>query len=129
MCFLSAYPDDIKEDWGDAPAELIKGAYPEKTSRRLRAEASKALQEIEEQGYVKINICGPTIAKAIEREPTVEGEDQPGSTVRPHWRRGHWRRQRCGEGLIRIDLTWIKPVIVNADQGVPVGGHLYQVPH
>jgi hypothetical protein len=36
--------------------------------------------------------------------------------VRPHWRRGHFRRIRYGEGLAESRLGWIQPVLVNAGE-------------
>lgn len=34
--------------------------------------------------------------------------------VRPHWRRGHFRRIRYGEQRSESRFGWIKPVLVNA---------------
>lgn len=36
--------------------------------------------------------------------------------VRPHWRRGRFRRIRYGEGLSKSRLGWIQPVLVNAGE-------------
>jgi hypothetical protein len=36
-----------------------------------------------------------------------------GSTRRPHWRRGHFRRQPCGRGRSSRKLIYVKPVYVN----------------
>ncbi len=35
---------------------------------------------------------------------------------RPHWRRGHFRRSRYGEGLSESRLGWIEPVLVTAQE-------------
>ena len=38
-----------------------------------------------------------------------------GTFKRPHFRRGHWRRQRKGKGLVDHQYIWIKPKLVNAE--------------
>ena len=45
----------------------------------------------------------PASPTAAERHP-----------MRPHWRRGHFRRIRYGEGFSASRLGWIRPVLVNA---------------
>lgn len=40
-------------------------------------------------------------------------EDGMGSPKRPHFRRGHIRNQRCGEGNNDTKKVWIEPVFVN----------------
>jgi hypothetical protein len=37
------------------------------------------------------------------------------STKKPHFRRGHWRRQRRGIGLTDHHYIWIKPKFINMD--------------
>ena len=49
-------------------------------------------------------------------------------TVRPHWRRGHFRCIRFGEGLAESRLGWIRPVLVNAAEAFgPVAAKGYEV--
>ncbi len=38
-----------------------------------------------------------------------------GAMKAPHWRRGHFRRQRVGSGRAKRRLVFVKPVLVNAD--------------
>ena len=51
--------------------------------------------------------------REVEGSTGGAADDAPGS-VRPHWRRGHFRRIRFGEGLAESRLGWIRPVLVNA---------------
>jgi hypothetical protein len=44
-----------------------------------------------------------------------EGATGTGRSPRPHFRRGHLRRQRYGEGRALSKLVWIKPILVNAE--------------
>lgn len=37
-----------------------------------------------------------------------------GTPKKPHWRRGHFRLQRIGEGKTETKMTFIKPVLINA---------------
>jgi hypothetical protein len=45
--------------------------------------------------------------------PVAAGENAE-RTVRPHWRRGHFRRIRYGEGHGQSRIDWIRPTLVNA---------------
>jgi hypothetical protein len=33
---------------------------------------------------------------------------------RPHWRRGHFRRQPCGHGRSQCRLVFVRPCFINA---------------
>jgi hypothetical protein len=37
-----------------------------------------------------------------------------GSSVRMHWRRGHWHTYATGKGRMHRDVKWIRPCLVNA---------------
>jgi hypothetical protein len=37
-----------------------------------------------------------------------------GRRNKPHWRRGHWRRARVGEGRTETKFVFIKPILINA---------------
>ncbi|WP_454727921.1 MULTISPECIES: hypothetical protein [Cupriavidus] len=41
-----------------------------------------------------------------------------------HWRTGHWRHARVGKGRTDVKLKWIDGVVLNADKGDPVSGHI-----
>lgn len=53
--------------------------------------------------------------------------DGEGRSIRPHLRRGHWRRARVGQG--RADTRWVRiaPTVVNAGKGTPTGT-IYRLP-
>jgi len=52
-----------------------------------------------------------------ERSGNGSGEGSGGGwTNRPHWRKGHRRRQHYGPGNKEIKVVTIKPVLVNADR-------------
>lgn len=44
-------------------------------------------------------------------EPTQDGTH---ASPRAHWRRGHWRGVRFGEGRKELKRVWIEPTLVNA---------------
>jgi hypothetical protein len=48
------------------------------------------------------------------KEEAPEGEAQGGYSLKPHWRRGYWQRQPCGEGRRERKLQFRKPLLVNA---------------
>jgi len=48
--------------------------------------------------------------------PEATPSSEPGmTTVRPHVRRGHFRKVRYGEGRSRVKIKWFPPIIVNRD--------------
>jgi hypothetical protein len=54
---------------------------------------------------------------ATERiRSTVSDGEPTGREVRAHWRRGHWRKQACGEGFSQHKRILIRPVMVRADR-------------
>ncbi len=71
------------------------------------------------------------LVRLIGREISSAKTTSTGSSVRTHWRRGHWRQQRYGDGLIQIKRLWIKPVIVgaNREESTPIPGHIYTTDH
>lgn len=50
-----------------------------------------------------------------------------GRRARPHWRRGHWRRQPFGEKRALRKLIWVMPVMVQHGGEGEADGHLYLV--
>jgi len=48
--------------------------------------------------------------KAASGEPHP---DSDGAMKRPHWRRGHFRRQSCGEGRSQRKLVFVRPCFIN----------------
>lgn len=85
-------------------AKRLRGLGPKKQARLAR-QAARAYDRVE---------VGPT-AEEFAAAAAVAGH----RTVAPHWRRGHFRRQRIGEGRTQSRIVWIKPVLVafNADIG------------
>jgi hypothetical protein len=85
----------------------IHGLGPKKAKRLSRQLAS---------AYDRI-LIGSRVATQTETTPaggSGAGATTPGHHLRPHWRRGHFRRIRYGEGLSESRLGWIQPVLVNA---------------
>lgn len=79
------------------------------------------IQEESESGKVKImgrkypvyrpRIVGPSYIRLTERS-APEG----GKSPRRHIRRGHWRNQLFGAGLLKSKLIWIEPCIVSGGE-------------
>ena len=57
-------------------------------------------------------LIGPRTLPETDAGNADENHRRP----RPHWRRGHLRRIRYGEGLAESRLGWIRPVLVNATE-------------
>lgn len=70
---------------------------------------------------------GYALVRLVGREVNATTTNPTGSSVRAHWRRGHWRQQRHGVGLTFVKRLWIKPVLVAAlhSNSTPVSGHIY----
>lgn len=112
----------------DEPEEMgYPPGTPEKMLRRFERANDPRRREVlakqfEQRGYTRVKfVCHVGLtAETEEHVPT-------GKTVRPHWRRGHWRLQPWGPQRSRLRLTWVKPTLVRGDKGNPEHGRLYQV--
>jgi hypothetical protein len=51
---------------------------------------------------------------AIPDAAQVDAGENAERSVRPHWRRGHFKRIRYGEGHSQSRIDWIRPTLVNA---------------
>jgi hypothetical protein len=83
--------------------QRLKGLGPKKAARIKRRMATT---------YDRI-VIGPSLGVSTEQHQ-ADGNPGDGRSVRPHWRRGHFRRIRYGEQRSESRLGWIKPVLVNA---------------
>jgi hypothetical protein len=81
----------------------LRGLGPKKAARLKRRMATT---------YDRI-IIGPSVGVTLEQDQ-ADGSAPSTRSVRPHWRRGHFRRIRYGEQRGESRLGWIKPVLVNA---------------
>lgn len=57
--------------------------------------------------------------KAFLEEPPTPSEfssEAIGMPKKPHWRRGHWRRQPMGPGRKERVLRWICPMLIHSDR-------------
>lgn len=85
-------------------------------SHKRRVESGKRLRngtQIPPTTYMEID---QTIALYdSEPIPTSSGRvnEEGGWTVKPHWRRGHWRMQRHGTCLEQVKRIRIKPVLIH----------------
>jgi hypothetical protein len=119
LCYLTAYPDDAMETWpiGTPPALVVK------TRTGTPRDRAKAASQLEAMGYTKVRLCGTKLPTPAAQHP------DPSSTtsVRPHWRRGHWRRQPHGEGRAFRKLIWLMPTLVHRDHHQDdTPGHIYE---
>lgn len=100
----------------------LPGNFEKKMSfAKTEKEKKKISEKIEQAGFSKINFVGQTFRRRYNEIVNS------GSTVQPHWRRGHWRNQKFGEKLQESKLIWIMPTIVKNEIGKPLKGHLYDV--
>lgn len=121
-CFISFRTDDIEEAWeGTPPGEVLAAASSPGDTRAARDRRTAALRRIDNGDFTRVKICGRKLFAA-----DFSTERDTGRSVRAHWRRGHWRRQRLGSGLVQIQLRWIRPTLVKKDAGAPVEGRLYE---
>lgn len=99
----------------DTPPDRV-ARWHQMDSKRRRKEASA----LSADSYAIVRLVGSEVTDGV-------GRGTHGS-LRTHWRRGHWRLQRHGEGLSQSKRIWIKPVMVGSDQGAsqtPLPGHVY----
>lgn len=129
ILYLTSFPANISSDYSsDAPQGIVASL---KVARRgnVRAELTRTLKS---RGFSVVKFVKDP---AFSDNP--QGADQiahgHGSTKRTHWRRGHWRRQGFGPGLIEHRIIWIRPVLVGASEtgtdelARPESGTIHQV--
>jgi hypothetical protein len=90
---------------------LTERSELEKKLRALGPKKAARLRRRLRVAYDRI-VIGPRVD--AEFDAGADTADRPEHHVRPHWRRGHFRRIRFGEGLSESRLGWIEPVLVNA---------------
>jgi hypothetical protein len=121
IAYLTSIPPRGESEYPpEAPKSLI-----EKIDKALTSKKKRILtNDMDRLGFTKAYF----IRDFVSRQPT---ESLPtGKSVRAHWRRGHWRSQPCGPGLIKRMLIWIRPCLVNPDKEKPsqdIGGREYKV--
>jgi len=120
LCFMASQHSDISRRFpADTPpsvANKVKNA----TKKRAR---ETALDKAMRQGYVEVNFLGDSVKR--ERAQT---KTSPVSSIHSHWRRGHWRKQACGEKRLFRKLKWIKPTLVRSDLGEQPMPRVYHMP-
>ena len=95
---------------------------PERVARWHQLDGAKRRKErsaMTADGYAVVRLVGAEVATAAAT--------MTGGSRRAHWRRGHWRMQRHGEGMNLRKRLWIKPVMVAAGHhdGQELPGHVY----
>jgi hypothetical protein len=121
-CFISFKPEDITDEWeGEPPPELLSAANLPGKNNTGRMKQMEAQRQVANGDFTRIKLCGKVLF------PEERGFPGLGKSSRAHWRRGHWRRQRHGPGLVLIVLRWIRPTLVKKDSGEPVEARVYDV--
>lgn len=83
----------------------------ERRLSRLGSKLSAKRRERLARTYDRV-LIGP---REMMQTPEAEGtETSTTRTMRPHWRRGHFRRIRYGEAFSDVRIGWIRPALVGA---------------
>lgn len=125
LFYLDAY--GIKDDPApsdDAPSPLklaYKKAKESGNPKRIR----NAVNHLNGAGFSLVRMCGVSDSMLYPAHSLPLGNQK-----RPHWRRGHWKTQRHGEGRALFKRIWVKPMLIRKDllkdgSMDEVGGHLY----
>jgi hypothetical protein len=118
IAYLSSNPPGTEAEYSHGvPKSLIDKIAKASTPNKKRI----LTNQMERLGFTKVHF----VRDPSSHEPSIP----TGKTVRMHWRRGHWRSQPCGSGMIRRMLIWIRPCIVKPDkekENTPAG-HIYKV--
>ncbi|AVQ00313.1 hypothetical protein C7S18_23740 (plasmid) [Ahniella affigens] len=123
MCYLTAYPDDVETAWPEGTPPALMAKLRSGTPKQQ----TKAASQLESMGYTRVHLCGKRLADVASSSPATDAGER---NVRPHWRRGHWRRQAYGEQRSLRKLIWLMPLLVHRDAGSNApepAGHIYRV--
>jgi hypothetical protein len=116
LAYILFVPEDVEGTFIGAPEKLVAKLNRTTTDKDKKKNKSK----LEANGFSYVKLVGRRMAEQL-REALAAG-----GSVRPHWRRGHWRLQPVGTNLSQLRLTWVRPTIVRADKGDPEHGHTYR---
>lgn len=120
-CFIAFRPEDVEESWaGEPPPDILAAAESVPQGRHALERKAGALEKLSRGDYTRIKICGKKLFESDETSGTH-------ASPRAHWRRGHWRRQKHGVGLLLITLKWIRPTVVRKNAGAPVESRIYDI--
>jgi hypothetical protein len=114
LYYLSDPPKSDPVPASDTPEPLARKVREAGTPNARR----KALSSLFGHGYAMVRLCG--------QEFQTEANATRGMSTKCHWRRGHFRDQRHGEGLALVKRLWIHPTLVSSDAGAPAEGHIYR---
>lgn len=118
LCYLTVYHEKDKPIFTtDIPNDFKRKI--EKKGNQVK-ELRKIQNELTVFGYSKIKFLG-------SEYDNIKSGKTSASTVKPHWRRGHWRNQVFGPNRQEHKLLWIQPTIVKNNMGDPENGKIYSV--
>lgn len=107
--------DISREPGRDAPPEQVVEWARSKPEKR-----NKLRSRMFSEGYAVVRLLG--------KELSGSQQSLTGSSLKTHWRRGHWRQQRHGPQNSLVKRIWVKPTMVNADHPHDdLPGHIYVV--
>lgn len=118
LLYLSL-PKEVQEIKESYPVDLPHNYNKKISFSANNSDRKKVERKISENGFSKIKFVGSSFKDNIRNNFNRENE------LSPHWRRGHWRNQPFGVALAEAKLIWIKPTIVNKENGEPQKGHIY----
>jgi hypothetical protein len=108
LCYLSSHEPSITGYASDAPEKLIEKTKLANTNKQKQ----KAQSQLKSMGHFPVTYLQISSGNT---NSVISGEQNSADRKRQHWRRGHWRNQRRGEGLSDARLIWIKPTLVGED--------------
>lgn len=105
----------------------INPSHFNRTQDRLRRAIKRkdqGLIDVNQKALWKIPFCYgfSQTAPLFTNEPSAKSAQGVSGGVSghvsPHWRRGHWRRQRFGQGLSQVKVIAVPAVFVNSDMAL-----------
>lgn len=100
LAYRKAYPEEAEDGWTPgAPARMTRMAEAGTPKEKARAKS-----KLWAQGHIPV-LC---LGESFHVEETGDAQ----SSVRLHWRSGHWRHQAYGQGHTLRKLLWIRPMKV-----------------
>lgn len=114
LLYLTSYHDQGKIGWP-------RGA-PEKLVKRVQADGANAAAS-----RTRLEAAGWRDLIYFEvRSSSTDGGGIHGNRA-THWRRGHWRQQAYGKGMMQRRMRWIRPTLINAKPEAIVPSRHYHV--
>lgn len=122
LFYLDGYGADTEAVVQDEAPSQLRESYEKACISKKPKAIRNARNALLSEGFSIVRLCGIKATKSDQ-----DHEEVGGGSVRPHWRRGHWRMQPCGPQLSLVKRVWVRPAFIGKESAGEIKAHQYIV--